>query len=375
MEILRSIKQWFWNPDICFLPGISWDVMAPTQENGLPDSKDLLPAIVYMTVLFLFIRYLILEPIIIKPFGRSFGLKDIIIKNPPFIKEAEELFQLNKNKKTSHKGITEVAQKIGWSERQVERWLRHRTLCERPSKMFKLCDCGWNLIYYIFYCAYGFWVLYDKEWLWNINECWTGYPFQSLSKDIWWYGIISLGYYTSMSITHTFQHKRKDSIQMLLHHLVTLALILFYFNLNMNRLGSLILFVHECADIPLLTAKICGYIGYGSAMDFFCAIFILLWVITRLYLYPFWIMKNALFDIHRIWDKMAPVYYYIGSGLLVILLLFHLVWTLSILQFILKKIKTKETTDSRSDDEDFSKDFLDYCNYPYIENDDHWKKK
>ncbi|KAL7641824.1 UNVERIFIED_CONTAM: hypothetical protein RMT77_007698 [Armadillidium vulgare] len=374
MEILHSVKQWFWNPDVWLVPGISWDDMAPTQENGLPDSKDLFPAMVYMTVLFLVIRYLILEPMIIKPFGRLFGLKDITNKNPPFIEEAEELFQLNKNKKASHNDIIEVAQKIGWSERQVERWLRHRTLCERPSKMFKLCDCCWNLIYYIFYCVYGLWVLYDKEWLWDIKECWTGYPFQSVSKDLWWYYILSLGYYTTMSLTHMFQHKRKDSLQMLLHHLVTLVLIFLSFNVNMIRLGSLILLVHECADIPLLTAKVCGYVGHGSAMDFLFIIFILLWVITRLYLYPFWIMKNALFDAHRILNTMAPVYY-IFNGLLVILLLFHLVWTFFILQIILKKIKTKETRDLRSDDEDLSKDFLDNCNYTYIEKDDHWKKK
>ena len=39
-------------------------------------------------------------------------------------------------------------------------------------------ECGWRFTYYLFAFCYGLWALWDKPWLWDINECWYTFPHQ-----------------------------------------------------------------------------------------------------------------------------------------------------------------------------------------------------
>ncbi|MCL4115490.1 UNVERIFIED_CONTAM: hypothetical protein GTU68_021093 [Idotea baltica] len=340
------------------MPGLTWDDVAPTPENGYPNSDHLLPSALALTIVMVVLRYLVVEPFVIKPFGRAIGLKEHTYKKPPSCMPAEALFLSHRGCKVPQSEVVRVAYEIGWSERQVERWLRLRRVAESSSKMFKLCDCSWQLLYYIAYCIYGIFVMKDKPWFWDIKLCWTDFPFQSVPDDVWWYYMIPLGYYTAMSLTFVIQHQRKDALQMILHHIITIFLIVLSFAVNMIREGSLILFVHEVADIPLLLAKICGYAGFNSAMDYLFVIFILTWVATRLFLFPFWILKNSIFEAHITLNTMYPIYY-IFNGLLLLLLGFHAVWTYLIIQMVVKKLKTKKVRDLRSDSEEISEDSKD----------------
>lgn len=357
MDLLHGFNEWFWDHNIWLMPGLTWKDVEPTEENGYPNSADLFPSAFYLAFTFLVLRYCFLEPFIFKPLGRAIGIKEQNCKKPPHNKELETLFLNNKKHKIPHPQILKAAQTTGWTEREVERWLRHRKVTEKPSMLFKFCDCSWQLLYYASYCIYGVFVICDKPWFWDIKLCWHKFPFQPLSKDIWWYYMIPLGYYTYMSLTFMVQPQRKDSLQMFLHHIVTIILIVLSFVVNMVRAGALILFVHECADIPLLLGKISGYAGHNSLMDFMFVVFIFCWVITRLIFFPFWIMKNTLFEAHLILDTMYPIYY-IFNGLLCVLLTFHTFWTFLIVKIIIKKLKTSQVTDVRSDSDELSTECL-----------------
>lgn len=137
------------------------------------------------------------------------------------------------------------------TERQVERWWRRRRAQDKPTTLVKFCENSFRCAYYTYSFIFGIIVLWDKPWLWNIKECWYSYPHQSISNDIWWYYMISMAFYWSLTVSQFFDVRRKDFWQMFIHHIITIALIAFSWICNLHRVGSLVLVVHDCADIFL----------------------------------------------------------------------------------------------------------------------------
>ncbi|CAH2211352.1 jg8525, partial [Pararge aegeria aegeria] len=64
------------------------------------------------------------------------------------------------------------------SERQVERWWRLRRSQDKPSKLTKFCENAWRCSFYFYNFSYGTFILWDKDWLWDIDQCYIGYPHQ-----------------------------------------------------------------------------------------------------------------------------------------------------------------------------------------------------
>lgn len=72
------------------------------------------------------------------------------------------------------------------------------------------------------------------------------------------------------------------------------------------------------------------YANYQRVCDMLFVIFTLVWIATRLGLYPFWIMRNTTIQAPKIVD-MFPAYY-IFNSLLFLLLTLHIFWTYLILK-------------------------------------------
>lgn len=179
-----------------------------------------------------------------------------------------------------------MAKKLDKSERQIQIWWRVRRAQDKPSTLVKFCESSWRCIYYTFSFSFGMFVLWDKSWLWTIKNCWHGYPHQSLDGDVWWYYMLSMGFYWSLTISQFVDVKRKDFWQMFVHHMVTLLLLAFSWVCNLHRVGSLVLIVHDFADIFLDGAKLTKYANYQKVCDCIFAFFTVVWIITRLGFFP-----------------------------------------------------------------------------------------
>lgn len=89
--------------------------------------------------------------------------------------------------------------------------------------------------------------------------------------------MISMAFYWSLTASQFFDVKRKDFWQMFVHHIVTLLLMSLSWICNLHRVGSLVLVVHDCADIFLEVSF------YTYIISFFCLeFFILSWTWLRL---------------------------------------------------------------------------------------------
>lgn len=149
--------------------------------------------------------------------------------------------------------------------------------------------------------------------------------------------MISMSFYWALTVSQFRDIKRKDFWQMFLHHCVTLLLLSLSWVCNLHRVGSLVLIVHDCADIFLEAAKITKYANYQKLCDCIFAFFTIIWIITRLGFYPRIIYSSSV-EAPRILP-MFPAYY-IFNSLLILLLCLHVAWTYLILKIAHTALKS-----------------------------------
>ncbi|XP_030757262.1 ceramide synthase 6 [Sitophilus oryzae] len=350
---LRKALDTFWSPTVWLPPNTTWADIAPESSTEIQhaDHRHLWYPIPLAFVMLL-LRYL-LEKYWFAPVGLSIGIKNSRPKKAPPNPVLEKAY--SQSKKWKHKQIQGLAKQLDMTERQVERWLRLRKGQNKPSTLTKFCENSWRCLYYTFSFIFGITILWSKSWLWDINECWKDFPHQSLPNDIWWYYIISMSFYWSLCVSQFFDVKRKDFWQMFIHHIATIVLMVLSWIVNVFRIGSLVLVLHDCADIFLEGAKMAKYSGYQKVCDVIFAIFTVLWIITRVGIFPFWIIYNTSIKA----PQMVPMFpaYYIFNSLLCILLVLHIFWTYLILKIVYNSLNAGQMEgDIRSSSEDYSVD-------------------
>ena len=76
-----------------------------------------------------------------------------------------------------------------------------------------------------------------------------------------------MSFYWALCISQFFDVKRKDFWEMFIHHVTTIALMGFSWTCNLTRVGTLVLVIHDCADIFLevivyfLGRVVSGWVG------------------------------------------------------------------------------------------------------------------
>ncbi|KAB0791308.1 hypothetical protein PPYR_03108 [Photinus pyralis] len=327
-EVLRGIMDGFWNEHVWLPPNTTWKDIAPGSSDTIRYSN---PKHLYIPIplafLMLALRYY-LEHKWFAPLGVAIGMKEYRSKTAPPNAVLERAYM--RYKRVNNKQIQGLAKQLDWPDRKVERWLRLRRSQDQPSTLMKFCENSWRCLYYVSSFLLGLVVLWNKPWFWDISQCWFNYPHQSIDIGIWCQYIISLAFYWSLCLSQFFDRKRKDFWQMFGHHVATIALMSLSWMTNMHRIGSLVLIVHDSADIFLDAAKMAKYSGYQKTCDAIFAMFTLVWFATRLGAFPFWILRNTLIE-NPPTMPMFPVYH-ILNGLLMSLLALHIFWTYLILK-------------------------------------------
>jgi len=348
-----SQSSWFWNEDIWLPPGITWDTMKQPQSVNntiiYPEQFAQFGDLLYplpLALLMILVRWVV-ERLVFRTIGLRIGLRHYSRPYPTHNNLLEEVFK--KNKSLAHQDLISISSQTGLSIIQVERWLRKRKQAELPNTLQKFCETGWRWVFYTCILGYGINCLWDKAWLWNIRFCWYNYPFHQMDNDIWWYYMLELSFYWSLSISQFFDVKRKDFWEMLIHHITTISLIMFSWTAHFTRIGTLVMILHDCADHLLELAKLFRYASYRKTCDAIFVVFSIVWVITRCGLYPSWILYSTLYDVGWILE-FFPVYF-IFNSLLVILQFLHILWTYFLFKAIHKALIKGGVDDQRSDSE------------------------
>merc|ERR1712012_1239542 len=110
------------------------------------------------------------------------------------------------------------------STRQIERWFRVRRNQDRTPVLKKFIESSWRCTFYFCIFWWGVWIHLDKSWFYQTVNCWKGWPEHHVSNDIYWYYMIEGAFYLSLLFSLFTDHKRKDFIEMVVHHIATLML-------------------------------------------------------------------------------------------------------------------------------------------------------
>lgn len=204
---------------------------------------------------------------------------------------------------------------------------------KKPSEIGKACEkfsiSFFKLFSYSFLLAYSAYVFHDQAWLNDPNEYAKNWADGIPSKARVYY-FLEVSYYIYCSIALFFEPKGRDFVQMLVHHIVTLSLMLLSYYFCYLRIGIVVMVLHDVADPVLEVAKLCNYFGFRLAANVVFSVFAAVFIYTRNYLFP----KKILLVVWRARGK----YYLVDLffALLASLEVIQLIWSAVIVRMALR---------------------------------------
>ncbi|TWW62272.1 Ceramide synthase 5 [Takifugu flavidus] len=176
-----------------------------------------------------------------------------------------------------------------------------------------------------------------------------------MTPGLYYYYVTELAFYWSLVFSQFTDIKRKDFFIMFIHHLATVSLISFSYVNNMVRIGSLVMCIHDASDFLLEAAKLANYAKYQHLCDFLFIVFSVVFFITRLVIYPLWVLNSTMFES---WAIVGPYpSWWLFNFLLLVLQVLHLIWSYLIARIAVKALlRGKVSKDVRSDIESSSEE-------------------
>uniref|UniRef100_A0A672P5S9 Ceramide synthase 2-like n=1 Tax=Sinocyclocheilus grahami TaxID=75366 RepID=A0A672P5S9_SINGR len=348
--MLSRLSEWFWNERLWFPEGLGWANLEGSDGLTYAKAADLWVTLP-IALVFLIIRQIFERTVAIQ-MAAALGVKEKVrvrVEHNPML---ESFFRIS-NKTPKQCEIESLGKKTGYSERQIHRWFRQRRNQERPNKLKKFKEARYRTIQCFCLGSYSLNIVFvlQKPWLYKMEEMWTGFPMLTLLPSQFWYYMIELGFYMSLLFSVASDIKRKDFKEQIVHHVATILLISFSWCVNYIRAGTLIMLVHDAADYLLESAKMFNYAGWRKACNYIFILFAVVFMITRLVIFPFWIL-------HCTWVYPVTVYppffgYYFFNGLLFVLQCLHIFWAVLILRMAVKFLPGNNIVeDERSDREE-----------------------
>lgn len=83
------------------------------------------------------------------------------------------------------------------------------------------------------------------------SKVWLGYPHITLAGPLKFYYLTQTAFYMHQVLILNAEARRKDHVQMMTHHIITIALMVASYFYNFTRVGCLIMVLMDCCDIFL----------------------------------------------------------------------------------------------------------------------------
>ncbi|XP_036313407.1 ceramide synthase 5 isoform X3 [Pipistrellus kuhlii] len=319
---LGLLWGWLWSERFWLPQNVSWaDLEGPGDGYGYPRARHILS--VFPLAAGVFSVRLLFERFIAKPCALHVGIQDSGPYQPQPNAILEKVF-ISITKYPDEKRLEGLSKQLDWDVRKIQCWFRHRRNQDKPPTLTKFCESMWRFTFYLCIFCYGIRFLWSSPWFWDTRQCWHSYPYQ-------------------------------DFLIMFVHHLATIGLITFSYINNMVRVGTLVMCLHDASDFLLEAAKLANYAKYQRLCDTLFVIFSAVFMVTRLGIYPFWILNTTLFES---WEIIGPYpSWWLFNGLLLILQVLHVIWSYLIARIAFKAlIRGKVSKDDRSDVESSSEE-------------------
>uniref|UniRef100_A0A8D0AN17 Ceramide synthase 3b n=1 Tax=Sander lucioperca TaxID=283035 RepID=A0A8D0AN17_SANLU len=346
-SMLQTVSEWLWWERLWLPANVSWSDLEDSDGRVYAKASQLYTALPCALGLLL-VRYLF-ERFLATPLANVWGVRNSVRLTAEPSPILENYF-CSQARAPSQADVRSLCKKTSWPERRVQVWFKRRRNQDRPGLRKRFCEASWRCVFYFFAFVCGVLALYDKPWLYNMKEVWAGFPKQVSLFAIYWYYLLETGFYLSLLLSLTFDVKRKDFKEQVIHHIATLTLLSFSWISNYIRIGTLVMAVHDSADILLEGAKVFNYAKWHQTAKVMFVVFTFLFMLTRLVIFPFWL-------IHCTWvypvEKFAPFFgYYFFNVMLLVLQILHLYWAVLISRMVFLCLEGDDRSDEEENDSD-----------------------
>ncbi|KAJ7999409.1 hypothetical protein DPEC_G00194120 [Dallia pectoralis] len=351
------MKAWFWNERFWLPHNVTWaDLADPAPGVEYPKAGHLLSAL--PLALGIFAVRILFERFVARPCAFLLHVHATSTHRRATPNKVLEKVFASITKYPDKRHLDGLSKQLDWDVRKVQRWFRQRRNQDKPSVLVKFCESMWRFTFYLGIFTYGILFLWQCPWMWDTRHCWYHYPYQVLTPGLYTYYVIELAFYWSLMFSQFRDVQRKDFFIMFIHHLATVSLISFSYANNMLRVGSLVMCVHDASDILLEAAKLTNYAKYQRICDSLFVVFSGVFFITRLIIFPFWILNSTLFES---WQIIGPYpSWWLFNTLLLVLQMLHIIWSYLIAGIAFKALfRGKVCKDDRSDVESSSEEEVD----------------
>jgi hypothetical protein len=232
------------------------------------------------------------------------------------------------------------------------------------EKQNKVRESLWKNIAILSFSMGGYAVAGHQNWFFNREKYFSVYPYEP-GNDMRWYYMLYLSFWIqSIAFIVKFAVKRKDNFELLLHHIVTIILMISSYALGMTPIGLCVLMIHELNDLLLESAKICVYLQWTLASNVLFGLFAVTWYLVRWGFYTHNILYAVYFYGYK--DVVSPMLmndakqktfihgaYWAFILFLTVLLLLQIYWGILIGKMVLQTFQMGNVSkDIRSDSEE-----------------------
>ncbi|KAF8138540.1 TLC domain-containing protein [Boletus edulis] len=240
------------------------------------------------------------------------------------------------------------------------------TLSKRDARkihrsMLRFAEQGWSFIYYAVNFAFGVYVHHHLPTrVLDPIDLWLNYPHIPLAGTVKFYYLTQTAFYLHQVLILNAEARRKDHVQMMAHHIITIILMVTSYTYNFTRIGCVIMVLMDCCDIFLPLAKMLRYIALYTLCDAMFTAFLVCWFITRHVLFII-VIKSVWVDSPRLVREMwapergsylSPLAHKTFIALLVSLQVLQIVWFGMICRVAYRVVTGHGASDDRSDEED-----------------------
>jgi hypothetical protein len=222
----------------------------------------------------------------------------------------------------------------------------------------KLSESVWKVLFYVVSFGWSMVLVARRNWTWidSYDALFDHVPAlhaapERIDADIRLFYLFELGFYLHSIYAHVaIETRRKDFVEMLIHHVATFALIGISYSTRFVAIGTLIVSLHDVSDILLETAKQYIYLGRETMANVWFALWVLSWIVMRLVYFPFFILPASM------WVSVAKIgrYPHWESCFIMLLTLqiLHIFWSCMIARMIYRMFAGDKVRDTREDGED-----------------------
>lgn len=219
---------------------------------------------------------------------------------------------------------------------------------ERKNVKTKYFGSLYRFVIYTTLSLYGICVLWNEEWLFKSFKYTLTWKNNETPLKIIFYYQIEIAHYIASTLYLFREPKMSDFYQMLLHHFITLILMIFSFHRNLLRYGVSIMLLHDIADPFMEGAKLLFYSKYQKTADRTFCLFALIFIISRCFFYPIGIVIPATYFTFMHGMRFS---YAVQVISLMLLLILNLIWSFYISKMVISYIRIgKVKGDIRTDE-------------------------